>query len=84
MGFPEEQVEYLAASDQKREKRWLNGYAYMEAREAAEVQYSGEQLTQELDKIREQYFAHEASTIKKEEEDLEFFRYTRPRLYGRN
>lgn len=84
MGFAEEQIKYLSESDQKREKRWLNGYAYMEARAAAEANYSGEVLAKELDKIREKYFAHEASTIKKEEEDLEFFRYTRPRLYGRN
>tara|TARA_R110002072_G_scaffold283828_1_gene447481 strand:- start:18717 stop:19802 length:1086 start_codon:yes stop_codon:yes gene_type:complete len=84
MGFPEEQIKYLSESDQKREKRWQKGYAYMEARAAAEVQYSGEALEYELDKIREKHFAHEASTIKKEEEGLEFFRYKRPRVYGRN
>ena len=67
MGFPEEQIKHLSESDQKREKRWLNGYEYMEARAEAEANYSGEVLAQELDKIREKYFAHEASTIKKEE-----------------
>ena len=84
MGFSEEQIKAQAESDQEREKRWNNGYAYMNARRAAEAKFSGDQLTQELDKIRETFFAHEASTIKKEEEDLAFYRYLRPRVYGRN
>lgn len=84
MGFSEEQVQKLAEADQKREKRWQNGYAYMEASKAAKASLTGEALNQELDKIREKFFAHEASTIKKEEEELEFYRYERPRIYGHN
>jgi hypothetical protein len=84
MGFSEEQIKAQAESDQEREKRWQNGYAYMEARTLAESQYRGDELAQELNKIREKFFAHEASTIKKEEEELAFFRYKRPRVYGRN
>tara|TARA_R110001592_G_scaffold238227_2_gene497728 strand:+ start:13684 stop:14784 length:1101 start_codon:yes stop_codon:yes gene_type:complete len=84
MGFSEEQIKAQAESDQKREKRWQNGYAYMAARKAAESKFTGDKLLQELDSIREKFFANEASTIKKEEEDLAFFRYTRPRVYGRN
>ncbi len=84
MGFSEEQIKAQAESDQIREKRWQNGYAYMEARKAAEAQFTGDTLVQELDKVREKFFGAEASTLKKEEEDLAFFRYTRPRVYGRN
>lgn len=84
MGFTDEQVKVQAESDQKRDKRWVNGYAYMEARKAAEATYTGAELAQELDKVREKFFANEAGTIKKEEEELEFYRYTRPRVYGRN
>lgn len=84
MGFKDEQISHLAEADQKREKRWQNGYAYMEARKVVEAEFTGYQLAAELDKVREKFFAHEASTIKKEEEELAFFRYNRPRVYGRN
>jgi len=56
----------------------------MEARKVAKSIYLGDELVKELDKIRDKFFAHEASTIKKEEEELAFFRYMRPRVYGRN
>lgn len=84
MGFSEEQIKAQEASDQEREARWQTGYAYMAARKEAEAQFSGEELSLELDRVREKFFAHEATTIKREEEDLAFFRYTRPRVYGRN
>jgi len=84
MGFSEEQIANLAEADQEREKRWQNGYAYMAERQKAAAQFSGDELTQELDALREKFFAHEANTIKKEEEELQFFRYSRPRVYGRN
>lgn len=84
MGFSDEQIKAQAESDQKREKRWQNGYAYMEARKAIEAQYTGDKLAQEMDALREKFFAHEANTIKKEEEELDFYRYKRPRVYGRN
>ena len=84
MGFSEEQIANLAEADQERETRWQNGYAYMAARKEIEARYSGEELNRELDKLREKFFAHEAGTIKKEEEELAFFRYQRPRVYGRN
>lgn len=84
MGFSEEQINNLAEADQEREQRWQNGYAYMAERQKLESQFTGEALQQELDTLREKFFAHEAYTIKKEEEELQFFRYQRPRVYGRN
>jgi hypothetical protein len=84
MGFTDEQINNLAEADQEREKRWQNGYAYMDERSALEAQLSGDDLAKALDALREKFFAHEANTIKKEEEELQFFRYERPRVYGRN
>ncbi len=84
LGFTEEQITHQAEADLEREKRWQNGYAYMKERARVEKRYKGEQLIAELDKLREKFFAHEAVTIKKEEEELAFFRYKRPRYYGRN
>lgn len=84
MGFSDEQIANLAEADQEREQRWQNGYAYMAERKTLETQFTGDDLQQALDKLREKFFAHEAYTIKKEEEELQFFRYLRPRVYGRN
>ena len=84
LGFEESQIEWLAKRDKEREQRWQNGYAYMDERGAVEKRYQGEELEQELDALRERYFKEEAATIKKEEELIGFFRYTRQRVYGRN
>jgi hypothetical protein len=84
MGFSDEHITRLAEADQEREQRWQNGYAYMTERRELEAQFSGDELTAALDTLRDKYFAHEATTIKKEEEELQFFRYERPRVYGRN
>ncbi len=84
MGFDETSVAQLAEQDQQREARWQNGYAYMAERRELEARAGGQPSASELDALREKYFAHEAVTIKREEEDLGFFRYTRPRVYGRN
>jgi len=83
IGFDEAQIEYLAEQDQVKDKRWLNGFSYMEAREVLLEGLSGEELDTALTELREKHFKHEAPTIAREERD-EFFRYTRPRIYGRN
>ena len=83
IGFDETQIEYLAEQDQVKDKRWLNGYSYMEARQGLHNEFSGEELDTELADLREKHFKHEAPTIAREEED-EFFRYKRQRVYGRN
>ena len=85
IGYGEAQIQELAELDQQREARWQNGYAYMNARSELEAQYENGQVPEaDLDLLRQEHFKHEASTIKKEEEQLGFFRYTRPRIYGRN
>ncbi len=84
MGFDETRIAELAERDAQREKRWQNGYAYMEARKTLVDNLQGEELEDGLRAVRQKYFGDEALTIQREEEDLGFFRYARPRLYGRN
>jgi len=83
MGFSEEAVERMRERDQEREKRWQKGNEYMQEREAIVNRYEGEARKQRLNELRSEYFEHEAPTIRKEEQNG-FFRYERPRVYGRN
>ncbi|MDC0661563.1 hypothetical protein [Marinobacter sp. SS21] len=83
LGYSEAQVQRLADRDQQREDRWQRGLAYMAARQPLEARLSGPQLERALASLRQEYFRHEAATIALEERDG-FFRYQRPRLYGRN
>jgi hypothetical protein len=84
VGFEESQIAWLAQRDQEREVRWQNGYAYMAERAQIAELYEGDELVTQLDALRTKYFKHEANTIKKEEEQIAFFRYDRERVYGRN
>ncbi len=83
MGFSEEQIEELAKRDAEKEQRWQVGYRYMQQREKVMQQYEGEEREERLKDLREQYFQDEAKTIELEEKD-NFFRFERPRIYGRN
>lgn len=83
LGFSKEQIEKLAIEDQKRQIRWDNGYAYMQARQTLLANADSAAVEQELDELRHKYFKHEAQTFKKEEASG-FYRYDRPRVYGRN
>ncbi len=83
MGYTEEEAARMEEIDERRELRWRNGLAYMEERRRIAATFEGEVLEEELRYLREQYFAHEAKTIELEEGDG-FFRYERPRIYGRN
>jgi len=83
IGFDEQQIAYYAEQDQIKDKRWLNGYSYMEARQSLYDSLTGEELDLELNVLREKHFKNEATTIAREERD-DFFRFKRPRVYGRN
>jgi hypothetical protein len=83
LGFGEDAIARLEALDERRETRWANGLAYMRERGRLEASFEGEALEGELRALREEYFAHEARTIEAEERDG-FFRFERPRIYGRN
>lgn len=83
LGFSKEQIEKLAIEDQKRQTRWDNGYAYMEARQILLASADDAAVEQGLDELRSKYFKDKAQTFKKEEASG-FYRYERPRVYGRN
>jgi hypothetical protein len=83
LGFDEEEIARLEELDARREARWQNGLAYMDERARIAATFEGDALDEELGVLRERYFAHEADTIEAEERDG-FFRYERPRIYGRN
>jgi len=83
MGFTQEQVEKMEELDAYRERRWENGLAYMADRENIVQEFEGPELEKRLKELRSKYFKHEEKTIALEEKDG-FFRYNRPRVYGRN
>ncbi|MYM60467.1 hypothetical protein GTG28_14640 [Vibrio sp. OCN044] len=83
LGFTERQVEKAALKDEKNELRWQVGYQYMGERQALLENLTGEELDTELNRLRISYFGDEASTLEKEEQQG-FYRFKRPRVYGRN
>lgn len=83
MGCTEDQVEAMAKRDADNEMRWGIGLEYMDEREQIVQEFQGQQREEKLKALREQYFQDEAETIELEEKD-EFFRFKRPRIYGRN
>lgn len=83
MGFSEPEIEAMAQRDAARALKWETGLRYMEEREDLERSLSGPELEKRLEDLREKYFDDEASTIELEEKDG-FFRFKRPRIYGRN
>ena len=83
LGFNDERIKELAKQDQANESRWKNGNEYMSARDQLVNLYRGSELNLKLSELREKHFKHEAPTIEKEEQS-DFYRYNRPRLYGSN
>jgi hypothetical protein len=83
LGYTDAEVQELARRDAEREARWTNGLSYTKERHRAAGSLEGEVLRKELDRLRQKYFGQEAATIAAEERDG-FFRFERPRIYGRN
>lgn len=83
MGLDAEALQRWDALDAERDARWDAGARYMREREALARQYAGAELEARLRPIRERYFGAEAETIA-DEEAGGFFRFTRPRVWGRN
>jgi hypothetical protein len=84
MGFSDQQVEKMEKLDAKRNEKWEIGLAYMAEREKVVSEYEGEEQKEKLTALREKYFQDRAKTIELEEEKDKFFRFERPRFYGRN
>lgn len=83
MGLSEKMLDRFESLDQKREKRRQEGIAYMLAREEIKYDLKGEQLENELDRIRNRFFGEEAEILKAEELSG-FYRYTDRQIYGLN
>lgn len=83
LGLDVEALQRWDALDATRDARWEAGAAYMQERERLAKQYSGAALEEQLRPVRERYFGGEAETIASEEESG-FFRFSRPRTWGRN
>ncbi|MCU0599876.1 MAG: hypothetical protein MUE70_11550 [Desulfobacterales bacterium] len=84
MGFTENMVKDMEEVDAENNKRWEVGLKYMEERKRVVSEFQGEQQKEKLKALREEYFGDEAQTIQAEEENDGFFRFERPRYYGRN
>jgi hypothetical protein len=84
MGFSQELVEEMEKVDQDNNQRWDVGLKYMEERKKVVEAFQGDQQKDQLKTLREKYFGDEAQTIELEEENDGFFRFERPRYYGRN
>jgi hypothetical protein len=83
LGFSPQDIAQLAKEDAKKEQNWQTGYHYMSDRDQLNQSYSGSILDEKLNQLRTQYFKKGASTIAAEEASG-FYRYSRPRLYGKN
>ncbi|MBN1206528.1 MAG: hypothetical protein JXB05_16700 [Myxococcaceae bacterium] len=83
MGLNEEALQRWDTLDQTRDARWEAGARYTEERVALAKQLSGAELEAKLQELRARYFGPEADIIAQEEASG-FFRFERPRQWGRN
>ena len=83
LGFSEEQIAKQQEKDERRNKQWDNGLAYMNERSVLLETTSEADLPEAMKRLRDQYFGKDAVTIQKEE-DSDFWRFKRPRKYGNN
>lgn len=83
MGLDEEALNRWDSLDQTRDTRWDAGARYMAERATLAKELSGEALETRLQEVRARYFGTEADIIAQEEAGG-FFRFERPRVWGRN
>lgn len=83
LGLDEEALQRWDALDQTRDARWDAGARYMAEREALAKELSGDALEARLQEARARYFGAEADSIAQEEASG-FYRFQRPRQWGRN
>jgi hypothetical protein len=83
MGLDEAALARWEELDARRDARWEVGGQDMAEREARARQYAGPELEARLVELRARYFDAEADIIATEEQGG-FFRFTLPRVWGRN
>lgn len=83
-GYSLEDRQSQLSMDRYKEAKWKNGEQYMQARDVLLADELAErELTAALSQLREKFFGEEAPTIAVEENEG-FFRFMRPRVYGKN
>ncbi|NMO16304.1 hypothetical protein HPC49_49395 [Pyxidicoccus fallax] len=83
MGLDDEALARWDTLDRTRDTRWDAGARYMAERAALAKEHSGAELETKLQEVRARYFGTEADIIA-QEESSGFFRFERPRVWGRN
>jgi hypothetical protein len=83
MGYSEPEMDTLAEKDAVNENKWQKGYAYMSERSRLLNEPDDGTRSEKLIALQDRFFKNAASTIQAEESSG-FFRFNRPRVYGRN
>jgi len=83
LGFSEFEIAKLTELDVEKDRRWENGLRYMIERQVLEDTLQNHELDQKIEQLQGAFFPRDAKTINTEEQ-RGFFRYLRPRFYGRN
>jgi len=83
LGFSELEITKMTELDLEKDRRWENGLRYMIERQVLEDSLQNHELDQKIEQLQGAFFPRDAKTINTEEQ-RGFFRYLRPRLYGRN
>lgn len=83
MGYSEPELDSFAEKDAVNENKWQNGFAYMSERNRLINEPDDGTRSEKLIALQERFFKNAASTIQAEESSG-FFRFNRPRVYGRN
>jgi len=83
LGFDDAGIARFAERDERNESRWQSGREYMQDRARLEATFEGDALEAELSALRRDRFGDQAPTIEREER-AGFYRFERPRIYGRN
>lgn len=82
MGLDAAALERWDALDQQRDQAWATGQDYWVQRQALAARYDGAELQARLGELQDRLFGDEAQAIR-DEEAAGFYRYDRPRRYGR-
>jgi hypothetical protein len=83
MGYSEPELDAMARKDEINEGKWQMGFAYMQERNDIFHGPDDGSRSEKLAELQNRYFGKAAKTIQAEEASG-FFRFDRPRIYGRN
>lgn len=84
IGIDKPAIERLAQLDADRDAERARGEAYMQARQALQGQYTGDELQTRVQALREETFLPDEVETIRGEEDAGYFRFSQPRIFGGN